>query len=164
MYRQHCSGNSCVPTLIVLYSYAHAWGKQQIRELHLLLNVQSWHDVPSLPVLQATLAYLGGNKALAKELSSRGHEAARHMWAAHAAAAETILEQRNAPMQRDRAQAYRRAGGLQCGTGGLQCGAGGLQWPHIHTHTQWASHWCFRRCWRRPSEWGSVEPCLVVSN
>lgn len=46
--------------------------------------------------VQATQAYLAGNKALAKELSARGKEHAERMWSAHEAALEGILEARGA--------------------------------------------------------------------
>ncbi|EFJ50812.1 hypothetical protein VOLCADRAFT_103868 [Volvox carteri f. nagariensis] len=44
---------------------------------------------------QATLAYLSGNKALAKQLGRRGRELNEAMKAAHAAAARRIFAQRN---------------------------------------------------------------------
>eukprot|EP00775_Hariotina_reticulata_P012083 gene12083-12223_t len=47
---------------------------------------------------QATLAYLAGNKALAKELSMKGRQAAEQMWAAHEQASQQIFYQRNAPL------------------------------------------------------------------
>ena len=45
--------------------------------------------------LQATQAYLVGNKALAKELGGKGREHSDQMKAAHAAASENIFQQRN---------------------------------------------------------------------
>lgn len=45
--------------------------------------------------LQATQAYLVGNKALAKELGAKGRDHSDHMKAAHAAASENIFQQRN---------------------------------------------------------------------
>uniref|UniRef100_A0A1D2AGJ6 Smr domain-containing protein n=1 Tax=Auxenochlorella protothecoides TaxID=3075 RepID=A0A1D2AGJ6_AUXPR len=45
--------------------------------------------------MQATQAYLSGNRALAKQLSAAGREAATEMRAAHAAAATALFEGRN---------------------------------------------------------------------
>ena len=45
--------------------------------------------------MQATQAYLIGNKALAKELGAKGREHSDKMKAAHAVASETIFQQRN---------------------------------------------------------------------
>ncbi len=45
--------------------------------------------------LQATQAYLVGNKALAKELGAKGRHHSDEMKAAHAAASESIFQQRN---------------------------------------------------------------------
>ena len=45
--------------------------------------------------LQATQAYLAGNKALAKELGAKGRHHSDEMKAAHAAASESIFQQRN---------------------------------------------------------------------
>ena len=45
--------------------------------------------------LQATQAYLVGNKALAKELGGKGRQQSDLMKAAHAAASENIFQQRN---------------------------------------------------------------------
>ena len=59
--------------------------------------------VPTTPLIpiacnkQATQAYRAGHKALAKQLSARGREAAERMWAAHAAAAQGTLARRNRP-------------------------------------------------------------------
>ena len=47
------------------------------------------------PSVQATQAYLIGNKALAKELGAKGRHHSDQMKAAHAAASETIFQQRN---------------------------------------------------------------------
>lgn len=44
---------------------------------------------------QATQAYLAGNKALAKELGAKGRHHSDEMKAAHAAASESIFQQRN---------------------------------------------------------------------
>jgi DNA-nicking Smr family endonuclease len=48
---------------------------------------------------QATLAYLSGNKALAKQLGRKGRELNEAMKAAHAAAARRIFTQRNAQLR-----------------------------------------------------------------
>ena len=48
-----------------------------------------WH------CMQATQAYLVGNKALAKELGAKGRQHSDQMKAAHAAASENIFLQRN---------------------------------------------------------------------
>lgn len=45
--------------------------------------------------MQATQAYLVGNKALAKELGAKGRHHSDQMKAAHAAASENIFLQRN---------------------------------------------------------------------
>ena len=45
--------------------------------------------------LQAQMAYLAGNKAQAKQLSTEGRAANERMHAAHAAAAAAIYRQRN---------------------------------------------------------------------
>lgn len=45
--------------------------------------------------MQATQAYLVGNKALAKELGAKGRHHSDQMKAAHAAASENIFQQRN---------------------------------------------------------------------
>lgn len=45
--------------------------------------------------MQATQAYLVGNKALAKELGAKGRHHSDEMKAAHAAASENIFQQRN---------------------------------------------------------------------
>ena len=45
--------------------------------------------------MQATQAYLVGNKALAKELGAKGRHHSDEMKAAHAAASESIFQQRN---------------------------------------------------------------------
>lgn len=50
----------------------------------------------STSTLQATQAYLAGNKALAKELGAKGRAHAEQMQAAHAVAADAIYKQRNA--------------------------------------------------------------------
>ncbi len=47
-------------------------------------------------LLQATQAYVAGQKALAKELGSKGRWHADQMRAAHSSASETIFNQRNA--------------------------------------------------------------------
>ncbi len=47
-------------------------------------------------VRQATLAYLSGNKALARELSRRGKEYANRMWSAHERAVEDLMHTRQA--------------------------------------------------------------------
>ncbi|KAF5842368.1 hypothetical protein DUNSADRAFT_7682 [Dunaliella salina] len=60
---------------------------------------------------QATLAYCSGNKALAKELSIKGRNAADKMWEAHASAADTILAARNAKHRENRASMYQ----ISCG-------------------------------------------------
>ena len=45
--------------------------------------------------MQATQAYLVGNKALAKELGAKGRHHSDQMKAAHASASESIFQQRN---------------------------------------------------------------------
>ena len=49
--------------------------------------------------LQATQAYLAGNKAAAKELGAKGREHSEQMKKAHAAASENIFQQRNSRLQ-----------------------------------------------------------------
>ena len=46
--------------------------------------------------MQATQAFLAGDKALAKELGGKGRWHADQMQAAHASASESIFKQRNA--------------------------------------------------------------------
>ena len=53
------------------------------------------NHTPTGVYLQATQAYLVGNKALAKELGAKGRHHSDEMKAAHAAASETIFQQRN---------------------------------------------------------------------
>ena len=45
--------------------------------------------------LQATLAYMNGNKALAKQLGQQGRQHSDAMWDAHARASAAILAARN---------------------------------------------------------------------
>ncbi|KFM24906.1 Smr domain-containing protein C11H11.03c [Auxenochlorella protothecoides] len=54
-------------------------------------TIKSWLN----QVYGATQAYLSGNRALAKQLSAAGREAATEMQAAHAAAATALFEGRN---------------------------------------------------------------------
>ena len=45
--------------------------------------------------MQATKAYMAGNKALAKQLGAKGREHSDHMKAAHVAASQVIYKHRN---------------------------------------------------------------------
>ncbi|KXZ47258.1 hypothetical protein GPECTOR_36g111 [Gonium pectorale] len=67
--------------------------------------------------MQATMAYLNGNKALAKELGRKGRQANEAMKAAHAAAAARIFAQRNPAAQRGPLQRQQRGRGAAAATG-----------------------------------------------
>ncbi|GLC52371.1 hypothetical protein PLESTB_000621900 [Pleodorina starrii] len=75
---------------------------------------------------QATLAYLSGNKALAKQLGRKGREMNEAMKAAHAAAARRIFAQRNAAHQQG-GQSRRHGRQAAAGPGSATRGGQGQQ-------------------------------------
>lgn len=69
---------------------------------HLLIIVAPFYIVPcSRTPPQATLAFLSGDKALARKLSQQGRQAAEHMAAAHATAARRTVAARNPHLRTD---------------------------------------------------------------
>ena len=85
------------------------WGPQELKQrIDLLIpcrrlscelpSTSSQLEAAYFP-LQATQAYLAGNKAAAKELGAKGREHSEQMKKAHAAASENIFQQRNSRLQ-----------------------------------------------------------------
>lgn len=92
--------------------------------------------------LQATQAYLEGDKALAKKLGANGRWHAAQMAKAHAAASEYIFRQRNPTPKGDRC-----LGHCGCLIEAIQC-----HMPYVASHLALYSCECFHRL---PSRHGS---------